>query len=253
MTGFRVKSNVSGAFKAIGELRAKAFEQDVKTFLKRSLTTAIQLTPARNLNTIRAAQKKQYARRINYIPSYHTLEDPTLIVKDDDTQWLYREGRWYRPDIWQLPDDVWNDYEVLNRERERRMETSQSEFIDMRGQSRFLFRKSWWEIGVSAGVSVACPAEVRNGTTRRRKPPLNPPKGYAQARGGKDVYSIVIRNPFLDETSSGGHTPLATEQYKKFNGQEIIGRAMAQHRPAFEKEIAKRTKTSILDILKRFL
>lgn len=249
MTGFRVKSNISGAFKAIGGVRAKQFEPDVKTFLKRSLTTAITLTPARNLNTITAAQRKQYAHRINYIPSYHTLEDPTLIVKDDDSQWLYRGGKWYRPDIWQLPDDAWIDYEALNSERERRMQTSQSEFIEVRGRARFLFRKSWWEIGASAGVSVACPAEVRNAQTRRRKPPLNPPKGYAQSRGGKDVYSIVVRNPFLAQVSGGGHTPLATEQYKPFDGQQIIGRAMDQHRAAFEKDVAKRSKSLILGAL----
>lgn len=253
MTGFRVKSNISGAFKAIGGVRASQFEPDVKTFLKRSLTTAITMTPARNLNTIRAAQKKQYDHRVNYIPSYHTLEDPTLIVKDDDTQWLYRGGKWYRPDIWQLPDDVWNDYEMLSHERDRRMQTSESEFIEARGQARFLFRKSWWEIGASAGLSIACPAEVRNGTTRRRKPPLNPPRGYAQVRGGKDAYSIVVRNPFLDQTSAGGHTPLSTETYKPFTGQEIIGRAMDQHRQAFEKDVAKKTERLIIEILKRFL
>lgn len=253
MTGFRVKSNVTGALKAIGGIRAKQFEPEVKTFLKRSLTTAIQLTPARNLNTITASQKKQYEHRVNYIPSYHTLEDPTLIVKEDDTRWLYRQGKWYRPDIWNLPSDVWSDYTMLNNERERRLETSQSDFIAARGQARFLFRKSWWEIGQSAGVSVACPSEVRNALTRRRKPPLNPPRGYAQERGGKDVYSIVVRNPFLDQTSSGGHTPLATELYKPFDGQQIIETAMAKHRPAFEKDVAKRTKSYILEILKRFL
>lgn len=252
MTGFRVKSPIGKAFKAIGGIRASEFAPDVSLFLKRSLGTAIQLTPARSLATIKKNQRKQYRNRINYIPSYHVLYDPSLIVKDDDSQWLFREGKWYRPDVWNLPMDVWNDYETLNRERERRMEKSESEFIEERAQARFLFKRSWYEIGESAGISVTCPANVRESVTRRT-PPLNPPRGYAQKRGGKDVYSIVVRNPFLDQTSSGGHAPLATAQYKMFNGQDIIGRAMAMHRPAFQKSVAKRTESFILKLLKRFL
>lgn len=252
MTGFRGKSQPLRAFGAMGKLSAGQFAPDVKQLLKRALTTAIQTTPARNLNTIRSAQVRQYRNRVNYIPSFHTLEDPTLIVKDDDTQWLYRSGKWYRPDIWTLPDEVWNDYETLNRERERRLQTSESQFIEDRGQARFLYRKTWWEIGQSAGVSVSCTAPAQGAVTRRRNPPLNPPKGYAQMRGGKAVYSIVVRNPFLEQTSQGGHTPLATARYKPFAASQIMDKAIAVHRPRYEKDVANRAEDIILQIL-RFL
>lgn len=250
MTGFRVKSPVLKVFKDLGKsVRASQFEPDVLQFLKRSLTTAVQITPMRSLSVIRRNQRKQYQRRVNYIPSFHELTDPSLRVNDNGEEWLYRQGKWYRPDLWHLTNEVWSDYETLNRERERRMNKSESEFIDERAQSRFLFKKTWWEIGQSAGIDVACPAQVKTSFTRR-KPPLNPPRGYAQKRGGKDVFSVVVRNPFLDQTSAGGHTPLSTQQYKPFSGQQIINRAMDQHRPAFEKKVADRNIKLILKVLK---
>lgn len=253
MTGFRVKSNPTGALKAMGGIRASTFSPEVLRFLKRSLTSAIQATPARSAAVIRRNQRIQYAHRINYIPSFQTLEDPSLIVKESGDQWMLRHGKWYRPDIWELPNDVWNDYEILNRERERRMETTESEFIENRVQARFLFKKSWFEIGQSAGINVPCPADVRNSITRRRKPPLAPPKGYAQKRGGKDTFSVVVRNPFMEQTSPGGHTPLATARYKPFSGQDIMIRSQAKHRAKFNKEVASKWEKTVLRIIRAFL
>lgn len=253
-TGFTIKAPVGKLFQDIGKLtQAKEFSPEVLRFLKRSLTTAIQITPARSLSTIKKNQRTQYARRINYIPSFHERTDPCLRVKDNGDQWMFRQGKWYRPDIWELPNDIWNDYETLNRERERRMNKSESDFISERAQARFLFKRTWFEIGQSAGIAVPCPASVRDAVTRRRKPPLNPPKGYAQKRGGKGTFSVVVRNPFLDKDSPGGHDPLATERYKPFNGQEIITRAMDFHRPKFEKEVADKSLKTILRIINLLL
>lgn len=252
MTGFRVKSPIGKAFKQLGTIRASAFEPDVLQFLKRSLTTAVKLTPARNLATIRRNQAKQYARRINYIPSYHTLENPTLIVNQDDQHWLMVDSKWYRADLWRLPDEIYVVYSQLMQERLRRMEYEEGEFIDDRAQARYLFKRSWYEIGESAGITVSVPSGTIESHTRR-KPPMNPPRGYAQKRGGKSVYSVVIRNPFLDQTSSGGATPLATEQYKPFNGQDIIEQAMAQHRSAFEQKVADRAEKFIVNALAKLI
>lgn len=252
MTGFRVISNPVKALKSLGNLRADTFAPEVRRFLGRALSTAIQLTPQRNGNTIRTAQKKQYRNRVNYIPSYHTLLDPSLIVKDDGTQWLFRDSKWYRPDIWNLPADVYADYRALDDERNRRMQTPEGDFVEKRMQARFLYRKTWWEIGQSAGVQVTCPQPII-GSFTRRNPAMNPPKGYAQQRGGKDAFSFVVRNPFLDQTSGGGQSPLATERYKPFTGSEIMEQAQEQHRPQFEKSVAAKAKKSILELLARLL
>lgn len=250
LTGFRVKSPIAKVFKNLrGSVKASAFEPDVVQFLKRSLTTAIQLTPARSTTLIRRAQKKQYAHRINYIPSFHTVENPTLIVNKNDEHWVYYNGSWYHANLWRLNAEVSGIYDDLLRERERRMQTGEQQFIDGRMQARFLFKRSWWEIGQSVGIDVACSPDVKQSHTRRA-PPLNPPRGYAQKRGGKSVFSIVVRNPFLDQTSPGGHAPLSTEQYKPFSGEAIIGTAMDKHRPAFEEKVAQRQTKAILKVLR---
>lgn len=250
MTGFRIKSPLSRVFKNLRDsVKASAFEPDVSQFLKRSLTTAIQLTPARNAGLIRRNQKKQYAHRINYIPSFHELIDPTLIVKKDGSQWLYANLKWWRPDVWHLPDDIWVIYQDLVVERERRLETEESAFIAERQQARFLYKKSWWEVGQSVGIDVPCSQQVKDAHSRRNASQLrnghsqNPPKGYAQRRGGKGIYSIVVYNPFLDEQT----------QYWLGNGKEILAQAMQKHRAAFDDNVAKRQTSLILKILKFFL
>lgn len=240
MTGFRIVSPLAKVFRSLREgVKASVFEPDVSAFLKKSLTTAIQLTPARNLSTIKRAQKKQYAHRINYIPSFHELIDPTLIVKQDGDQWLYAGGKWYRPDQWKLPDDVWTVYSELSEERDRRLETEEQAFIANRAQARFLYKKSWWEVGQSVGIDVPCSQQVKVAHTRR-KPPIAPPKGYAQRRGGKGIYSIVVYNPFLEEESA----------YKPFSGKAILAQAMQKHKSDFDDKVAKRQTRLIIDALR---
>lgn len=239
MTGFRVVSPVLEVIAGLKVNPAAAdFAPEVRRFLSRSLTTAIQLTPALSLGTIRAAQRKQYANRINYIPSVHDLIDPTLIVKSDGTQWLYTGNKWYRPDMWKLSDDVWNTYMSLLNERDRRLETNESDFIEDRAQARFLYKKSWWQIGQSAGVSVQASSAVKDAFSRHN-PPKDPPKGYAQIRGGKTAYSIVVYNPFLEQES----------RYKRFSGKAILAEAMAQHQAQFEAEVLERQTKAILKVL----
>lgn len=238
MTGFRIKSPVAKVFADMRNIRASDFAPDVQQFLKRSLTTALQLTPARNLSTIQTAQRKQYAHRINYIPSFHELLDPTLIVKADGSQWLYSGGKWYRPDAWKLPNQQWADYQVLLAERDRRMQTARDTFVDERAQARFLYKHSWWEVGQSVGIDVPCSQDVKDAHSRHN-PAKAPPKGYAQNRGGESVFSIVVYNPFLEQDS----------EYKPFSGKAILAQAMQQHRAKFDKDVAERQTRELLKIL----
>lgn len=250
MTGFRVVSPIGRVFKALREsARADIFAPDVKLFLKRSLTTAIQLTPARSLTLIKKNQRKQYAHRINYIPSFHELLDPTLIVKDTGDQWLYTGGKWYRPDQWKLPDRIWSMYSELMAERDRRMETQRDDFINERAQARFLYKKSWYEVGQSVGIEVPCSSQVKLAHSRRTPSQLkhghrqNPPKGYAQNRGGKGVYSIVVYNPFLEEQTT----------YWTVSGKQILSDSMARHRPAFLQKVEDRQTQMLLRLLRSLL
>lgn len=250
MTGFRVKSPIGKIFSAIKDgVNASTFSPEVKQFLKSSLKTAIQLTPARNLTLIKKNQRRQYSHRINYIPSFHELIDPTLIVKSDGTQWLFCGQKWYRPDVWRLPDSVWGEYQTLLSERDRRLETSQEDFIAFRAQARFLYKKSWWEIGKSVGLDVPCSGQVKQAVSRRTHSQLNkgykqnPPKGYAQERGGKGVYSIVVYNPFLEKTT----------RYWPGNGKAIIAEAMQKYRGTFEKKVADKQTRLITKILRDLL
>lgn len=250
MTGFRVKSPISGIFKALrSSVSAKDFSPEVKLFLKRSLTTAIQMTPARSLSLIKRNQKTQYQHRVDYIPSFHELLDPTLIVKSDGSQWLYTGQKWYRPDLWRLPNDVYDVYLELDFERQGRLETDRSDFIAFRAQARFLYKKSWWEIGQSIGVEVPCSQQVKDSDSRRSPSQLknghkqNPPKGYAIERGGKGVYSIIVVNPFLETQT----------QYWTQSGKQIIDAAMKQHRDAFDKKVAEKQRQLILRIIRALL
>lgn len=250
MTGFRIVSPVSKVFRELRNVStAKDFAPDVKQFLKRALTTAIQITPARSLQLIKKSQRKQYANRINYIPSFHDLLDPTLIVKANGDQWLFCNRKWYRPDEWKLPDEVWSAYQMLLTERERRMQTSREDFIEFRGQARFLYKRSWYQIGQSVGIEVPCSQQVKDSHSRRTPSQLknghkqNPPRGYAQERGGKGIYSIVVVNPFLETQTT----------YWLGSGKAIMEQAMAQHRPAFEEKVAERQTKLILRLLRDLL
>ncbi len=249
MTGFRVKTPLTRLLKSLGAgVRAEAFSPEVKQFLKQSLTTAIQSTPARSLSVIKKAQKKQYLNRVNYIPSFHELQDPTLISKPDG-DWLFCGGKWYRPNLWHLPDHAWSAYEDLLHEKLRRLSTDSAEFIAFRAQARWLYKKSWWEIGQSVGIDVPCSQQVKDSHSRRTPSQLrnghrqNPPKGYAQVRGGKDIYSIVVYNPFLDEQTA----------YWFGSGKDIIAQAMAKHRVQYEKKVADKTNRLLLKILRDLL
>lgn len=249
MTGFRIVSPIFKALRNLAGANAGEWAPDVKLFLKRSLTTAIQSTPTRSVSLIKKNQRRQYSNRANYIPSFHELLDPTLIVKPDGTEWLYCGGKWYRPDQWHLPDPVYEAYLELKFERAARLETKRDDFIAFRAQARFLYKKSWWEIGQSVGIDVPCSQQVKDAVSRRSPSQLkrgykqNPPRGYAQERGGKGVYSIVIYNPFLDDRS----------QYWTGNGKAIIAQAMQKHRVAYEEKVAERQYKLILRLLKTFL
>lgn len=122
------------------------------------------------------------------------------------------------------------------------METEEAAFIEHRAQARFLYKRSWYEVGQSVGIDVPCSQQVKDSRTRR-KPPQNPPRGYAQRRGGKGVYSIVVYNPFLEEESA----------YKPFSGKAILAQAMQKHEAQFNEKIAKRQTSIILRLLKTFL
>lgn len=247
MTGFRIKSNVPQAFKKLGEqFKAGLFEPDVMRFLKKSLTTAIPLTTARDLGKIKKAQRKQYSNRINYVPSYHELLDPTLIVSPETgIAGLYCGGKWYAPEGHRVPPEIDSVYMELNAERERRMQITEEAFIAERAQARFLYKRSWYEIGQSAGLEIACPQRVKDSHSRRTKSSLtrghrqNPPRGYVQKRGGKGIYSIVVYNPFLQ----------AQTEYWQGDGKRILAEAMSRHKGDFDAAVAKRQYDIILKIL----
>lgn len=249
-TGFRVAKPFGNLFKRLGKSAdAGQFAPEVKQFLKSTLKTAIQLTPARSLTLIKKNQRRQYLNRVSYIPSFHDLLDPTLIVKGDGSQWLFFHNKWYRPDQWIIPDEAYAAYQELVIERERRLEADRDEFIAFRSQARNLYKKSWWEIGQSVGIEVPCSAQVKSAVSRRTKSQLkrghrqNPTKGYAQQRGGKGIYSIVVYNPFLEEQS----------QYKLFSGKQIIAEAMQKHQAVFDKRVADKQTKAILRILRELL
>jgi hypothetical protein len=208
---------------------ASEFRPELARHAKRTLDTAARLTPQRNLSVIRRNQAFQYDNRTNYIPSIHELIDPTLIVKDD-VYWLYANGKWWAASYRELPDEISGILATLVDERERRLATSVSEFVAERAQARFLYRKSWWQVGRSIGVPVSVSSEVQQSHSRPyHDPASNPPQGYGQWRGGKHVLSVVIYNPLLQ-------TP--TKYFHEKSGKEILAEAAKINHPAFMGEIA---------------
>ncbi len=221
-TPFRV--DATGARRKIANVRrsikASDFRGILMEFLRKTLTTAASITPERSSATIRSNQEKQYAHRINYIPSFHELTDPMLIVNEADEHWIHCGAKWYRGD-WNLPDDVYAAYQDLLSERTRRMQTNRQQFINERSQARFLYRKSWWQVGSSVGLSI--PVGVAAQSFSRHNPPKEPPKGYAQIRGGKETLAADVRNPFLEIPS----------RYKSFSGRMLLQTAANRHRAAY--------------------
>jgi hypothetical protein len=220
-------------------LRAETFRPQLLNFVRVSLNEAVKLTPAREYQLIRSAQMRQYSNRINYIPSFHTRENPTLIVKPTG-HFLYFNGKWLRPDIWKVSNEALNAYLFLLGERQRRMETVRAEFVAQRAQARFLYKKSWTQVGASIGLDIRANASVKASVTRR-KPNQDPPAGYAQIRGGKRVLSVVIYNPFLTEQTA----------YWKESGADIIRDAMAQHKSNFDAQVKRQLQRALYAIFHR--
>lgn len=112
---------------------------------------------------------------------------------------------------------------------------SQPQFIKERAQARFLYRKSWKQCADSAKLRITVSPEVSRSVTRRRKPVQQPPKGYAQWRGGKQTLSLVIFNPFLEQKS----------KYKPFTGKQILEKAAAGGRAQFQRDVENRIRRTM--------
>lgn len=224
--------------KRLKKLRETCTADDFKTeldeYTTRTLKTCQKLTPVRRPSLITRNQRRQYEHRINYIPSYHELTDPSLRVRDG-LFILYFRGKWYRPQVHRIPDQAWNAFQELMQERARRMGMSEEDFIAYRVQARFLYRKTWWQVGVSLGLSVLASANVQDAVTRRRNPSTVPPRGYGQARGGKTVISYAIYNPFLAIPS----------QYITFDAEQILQSAALRNKPLFLKKVENRVRRMI--------
>lgn len=237
MTGLRTVKMTAQMQRRINALKietsANSFRPELERFAARTLATCIESTPVRELGLIERNQRKQYEHRINYIPSYHTIEDPSLIVNERDEEWIYAYGKWYRSD-WNLKDEIWAAYQMLAQERARRMRTAESDFVNARAQARWLYRKSWWQVAMSLGLALSVAAAIIDSRTRK-KPPKEPHRAYGQWRGGKTVLSVTVFNPFLDIPT----------KYWKGNGKNILAQATAKHRPRFIKECEDKMKRAI--------
>ena len=228
---FDIRKYVSRVQRNLSGITADDFRPELARHVKRTLTSAMKLTPQRNLSVIRRAQAFQYDARIGYIPSVHELVDPSLVVRDD-VYWLYANGRWWAASYRKLPEEISAILETLVDERERRMETSVSEFVNQRAQARFLYRKSWWQVSTSAGTPIAAASEMQHAHSRPyHDPSSDPPRGYAQWRGGKHVLSLVVYNPFLMRP---------TKYFRGQSGKEILAEAVKINYPAFMGEVSSK-------------
>lgn len=217
----KIQNNLKG-------VTADTFRPELQRYAKRTLETAVKLTPQRNLSLIKRAQQKQYESRINYIPSIHDLVDPTLIVRDD-VYWLYADGKWWPASYRNLPAEIDAVLQDLVQERERRMETSVSEFVNERAQARFLYRKSWWQVSTSIGTPISVASEMKDSHSRPYHIPSGePPRAYGQWRGGKHVLSVVVYNPLLMRP---------TKYFRTINGKQILAEASAANYPRFMGEV----------------
>ena len=223
-SGFKKK------IEGLAKLQANDLRYELFEFMRKTLTTASRATPARDYGTIRAAQSKQYDKRVNCIPSSHELTDPSLRVKGKE-HWLYFRGKWLNASAWKLSNEAWAAYQPLLQEHQRRKQTTRAAFIKGRAQARFLYRRSWLEAADSLGVDINVAQSTRNARTRR-KPEVNPPKASGQVRGGAKVLAITISNPFLEQPS----------RYKDFSGKRILAAAQAQHEGQYKRAMARRLR-----------
>jgi len=198
-TGLRLDAAIGTLRKRLAKLdrdtRAIEFRPELERFTAATLNDAIKATPVRSEALITKNQAVQYHHRINYIPSYHSQTDPSLIVNDQGEGWILCDGKWYRSD-WNLPMNVWAAFQELNAERDRRMSTIQTEFIAERKQARWLYRKSWVQVARSLGFGSDGGSAITSAHSRH-EPKKEPPKGYGQWRGGKNTLSVVSFSPSL--------------------------------------------------------
>lgn len=213
-------------------ITAEQFRPELLNFARKGLQRAAERTPVRSLSLIRSNQKRQFYNRTHYIPSVHTTEDPTLIVKEDGTHMVFAGGKWYCATYRTLPPEVEGKYFELLSELQRRLETSESEFIQERAQARFLYRRSVYEQARSLGLSIGISAAVA-ASHSRHNPPKDPPKGYAQWRGGKVVLSVVFFSPLSRLPS----------RFMRFDAAAILGESMRKFRPAFDQAVRKKLRT----------
>jgi hypothetical protein len=237
MTGLRLDTAIGTISKRLatlrGKLSASSFKPELERFTARTLSDCIAATPVRNEALITRNQQQQYRNRINYIPSVHTLENPSLIVNEQGESWVFVDDKWYNSE-WRLPARVFAAFSELNEERNRRIQTTQAQFINERKQARFLYQRSWWQVAQSLGLTISVAAAVVASHTRR-KPAKEPMKAYGQWRGGGRVLSVVIVNKFLD----------AVGKYWKGNGKAILAQATARNRARFLKECEDKVKREI--------
>ncbi len=215
---------------------ASEFKQELDDYTTFTLKDCQRATPVRRPSVIRANQRKQYSARINCIPTSHDLPSPSMRVKEDGAKLVYISGKWYRPEIHKVPANVWAAFQQLDAERNRRIaRISENDFIESRAQARFLYRKTWWQIGVSLGLPVLASANVQDAVTRTHDPIRLPPRAYGQPRGGKAVISYAIYNPFLEIPS----------RYITFDAATILRDAAAKNKPRFKRQIENHVKRLI--------
>lgn len=218
----KIQNNLKG-------VTAETFRPELQRYAKRTLESCVKITPQRNLSLIKRNQAKQYENRVNYIPSIHDLIDPTLIVRDD-VYWLYANGKWWPASYRALPAEIDAVLQDLVQERERRLETSVSDFVAERAQARFLYRKSWWQVSTSIGTPISVSSDMKESHSRPyHLPSGDPPRGYGQWRGGKHVLSVTVWNPFLQRP---------TKYWREKSGKEILAQASAENYPRFMGEVS---------------
>ncbi len=220
--------------KVKSSVTADAFRPEVMEFAGKSLTTAMEATPVRDESLIEENQKREYEHRVNYIPSIHWQQEPRMIVNENGVKLVAMNGRWYAPEFHHTPEEVQSAFAELDAERERRLATTERDFIDARKQARFLYQRSWYQVMQSLGLAMSVAAQVISSVTRRW-PMVSPPKAYAQVRGGKDTLTVVVYNPFLEQDS----------RYKPFSGKEILSAAIAKNKPEFIRKVENKVRRLI--------
>lgn len=210
---------------------ASEFKPELLEFTGKVLATCIAKTPVRNEALIVANQRREYEHRVNYIPSIHWRTEPRMIVNENGVKLVAMNGRWYAPEFHHSPEEVQAAFLELDAERERRLATAESDFVDARKQARFLYRKSWWQVAQSLGLAVSIASQIIASVTRRW-PMISPLKAYAQIRGGKSTISVVVFNPFLEQEG----------RYKPFSGRTILSSAAAKHRPEFMRKVENKVR-----------